>query len=42
MQPLIDNKESVFNYIQSYYRAFMKGIPAEQFPGFYAGECIVN
>lgn len=32
MTPLIENKESIFVYIQAYYRAFMKSSDAEQFP----------
>lgn len=34
MSPLIENKEGIFTYIQSYYRAFMKELPAEKFPIF--------
>lgn len=32
MKPLIENKDEIFLYIQSYYRAFMKELPAESFP----------
>lgn len=38
MKPLIENKEDIFCYIQSYYRAFMKNSPAELFPRYYIGE----
>ncbi len=34
MKPLIDNKESIFVYVQSYYRAFMKELPPDMFPTF--------
>ena len=34
MQPLIDNKEGIFTFVQAYYRAFMKGLPADKFPSF--------
>lgn len=37
MTPLLENKESIFVYIQSYYRAFMKGLNAEQYPYFLIG-----
>lgn len=35
MKPLIENKENIFNYIQTYYRAFMKNLPADMFPCYY-------
>lgn len=38
MKPLIENKESIFCYIQAYYRAFMKDSPIELFPDFHAEE----
>lgn len=38
MKPLIENKESLFVYIQSYYRAFMKSRPIEGFPSYHRGE----
>ena len=38
MQPIMDNKEGIFAYVQSYYRAFMKGIAETQFPMFLTGE----
>lgn len=38
MKPLIENKESIFVYIQSYYRAFMKNSSAEIFPCYYLEE----
>lgn len=34
MQPILENKKEIFLYIQSYYRAFMKQKPAEDFPFF--------
>lgn len=34
MKPLIENKEGIFTYIESYYRAFMKKLPANEFPTF--------
>ncbi len=34
MKPLIENKESIFVYVKSYYRAFMKDLPPEEFPTF--------
>lgn len=38
MNPLIENKDCIFTYIQAYYRAFMKELSAEEFPTFLAGE----
>lgn len=38
MGPIIDNKENIFIYVQSYYRAFMKGLSGEKFPTFNLGE----
>jgi len=32
MQDILDNKESIFIYIRGYYRAFMKGKNANDFP----------
>lgn len=32
MMPIIDSKNGIFLYIQGYYRAFMKGLPADEFP----------
>ncbi len=34
MKPLLENKESIFVYVKSYYRAFMKDLPPEEFPTF--------
>lgn len=34
MKPLLSNKEGIFSYIQSYYRAFMKELPSSHFPLF--------
>ena len=38
MKPLLENKENIFSYVQSYYRAFMKELPPEEFPLFEIGE----
>lgn len=38
MKPLLDNKECIFDYIQSYYRAFMKELPLEKYPVFEIGD----
>lgn len=38
MKPILENKERIFAYIQSYYRAFMKELPAESFPTFEWGD----
>lgn len=35
MKPLVENKESIFYYIQTYYRVFMKSSPIELFPYYY-------
>lgn len=37
MAPILENKEEIFVYIQSYYRAFMKSLPPEKFPTFEIG-----
>lgn len=37
MEPLIQYREEIFRYFQSYYRSFMKGSPAEKFPVFRRG-----
>jgi CRISPR-associated protein Cas1 len=34
MQPIMEKRDDIFLYLQSYYRAFMKNLPAEQFPVF--------
>lgn len=34
MQPLIENKETIFTYIQMYYRAFMKNEKPDKYPVF--------
>lgn len=34
MEPILSDKDEIFAYIQDYYRAFMKGLPAEKFPYF--------
>lgn len=38
MMPLIDSKNEIFLYIQSYYRAFMKELPADKFPVWHMRE----
>lgn len=37
LKPLIKNKEKIFSYVQSFYRASMKGLPAEHYPVFLQG-----
>ncbi len=42
LEPLIKEKQNIFLYVQGYYRSFMKGKEAEEFP-FYemeAGKCL--
>lgn len=34
MKPILENKEGIFAYVQNYYRAFMKELPADEFPFF--------
>lgn len=34
MKPIIDHKDAIFLYVQSYYRAFMKGLSASDYPVF--------
>lgn len=34
MMPLIEAREDIFSYIQGYYRAFMKELPANEYPYF--------
>ena len=34
MQPILQKKVEIFMYVQSYYRAFMKGKNADEFPVF--------
>ena len=36
--PIIQRKEEIFEYVQHFYRAFMKELPAEQYPSFEWGE----
>ena len=38
MTAILDHKQSIFKYIQSYYRAFMKGLPSGDFPVFDISE----
>ena len=37
IKPLIDNKNEIYNYIQSYYRCFMKESELDKYPVFYVG-----
>lgn len=37
MQPILEEKERIFSYIQSYYRCFMKECPAYSFPVYRKG-----
>lgn len=39
IENILKHKNDIFVYVQSYYRAFMKGKPAEKFPIFYWREC---
>ena len=32
MMPIIEEKDEIFLYVQNYYRAFMKELPAEAYP----------
>lgn len=38
MKPIMEEKESIFLYIQSYYRAFVKKLEVDKFPVFDIGE----
>jgi CRISPR-associated protein Cas1 len=38
LKTLLENKQEIFLYIQSYYRAFMQNKPIEQFPVFTGGK----
>ncbi|MBQ4528528.1 MAG: type V CRISPR-associated endonuclease Cas1 [Clostridia bacterium] len=38
MSPLIEHKEEIFDYVQSFYRAFMKELPVYKYPIFDWGE----
>ena len=35
LESILEYKENIFYYVQGYYRAFMKGKNAEDFPVFY-------
>ena len=35
MNPIIENKDAIFAYVQSYYRAFMKDAPISDYPTFF-------
>lgn len=37
MTPIIENKDEIFGYIQSYYRAFMKEVRIEEYPIYKIG-----
>ena len=37
MKPIMEEKDSIFLYIQSYYRAFMKKLDVDEFPVFDIG-----
>ena len=37
MTPLVEEKDMIFLYVQSYYRAFMKELPANEFPVYEIG-----
>ncbi len=34
MKPILEEKDGIFAYIQGYYRAFMKDLPASEYPFF--------
>lgn len=34
VEPILKNKEAIFIYIRDYYRAVMKGLPADEYPVF--------
>ena len=38
LEALVKEKEAAFKYIQSYYRAFMKGTEIKNYPCFFIGE----
>ena len=38
LEPILSEKDVIFSYIQEYYRAFMKGLPADSFPYFDISE----
>lgn len=38
MNPLMENKEEIFQYVQAFYRAFMKELPAYKYPTFDWGD----
>ena len=38
MNPILNQKDRIYEYIQSYYRSFMKGAPSHCFPIFDMGE----
>lgn len=37
MTPILNYKTDIFNYIQQYYRSFMKGLPISNYPVFKVG-----
>ncbi len=42
MTPIIENKENIFSYVQSYYRAFMKDRDPDNFPIYEWGKSSDN
>ena len=38
LKALLDNKQEIFLYVQSYYRAFMQNKPIDQYPIFTGGK----
>lgn len=40
MEPILENKEIIFKYIQTYYRSFMKESPGMSFPFIVKGEVV--
>ena len=37
IKPLMEHKEEIYMYVQSYYRCFMRGKSIDQYPVFYLG-----
>jgi len=37
MEPIIENKDQIFLYVQTYYRAFMKDASIDYYPQYYIG-----
>lgn len=38
MEPLIENKQDIFLYVQQYYRSFMRSKPINEYPVFRVGD----